>query len=118
MRGGQLARRRQPVAQGLDAEGIRLARYFRMLAMRKQPTAEDKKAPGPTARIIAAAEAWRKDYRRFLNTSEGHGVAFLLAELKLETADAPSKTVTDRERDRLRQEARALLRGFDMPFQS
>jgi hypothetical protein len=96
---------RDPAAE----EGQRLARYFRMLVVKKSPTDEEKKKLRPA--LIESARRWRADYPRFRKTPEGFGVTFLLAETLLDHAD---KSKLPRfEADRFRTEARALLREVE-----
>lgn len=83
------------------AEGVRLARYFRMLVMQAQPNDEDKKykgtGTGPAWRIIDSATDWRKRYPQQLwKTPEGCGVTFLLAQTYSALGDA-SKNPVDRQ---------------------
>jgi tetratricopeptide (TPR) repeat protein len=92
-------------------EGTRLARYFRMLVLREQPSDADKKA-GVNLLLLDAAARWRNDYRRFHKTPEGVGVAFLFAQTKLAEA-ATNKKLDGITADRLRVEARDLLREIE-----
>ncbi|MFO0844999.1 MAG: hypothetical protein U0797_21835 [Gemmataceae bacterium] len=93
------------------AEGARLARYFRMLVIREQPSDADKKA-GVNSVLLDAAARWRNDYRRFHRTPEGVGVAFLFAQTKLAEA-AGNKKLDGLAVGRLRDEARDLLREIE-----
>lgn len=93
------------------AEGTRLARYFRMLVIREQPSDADKKA-GINTLLLDAAARWRGDYRRFHKTPEGVGVAYLFAQTKLAEA-AANKKLDGITAQRLRTEARDLLREIE-----
>jgi hypothetical protein len=92
------------------AEGARLAKYFRMRVIRKQPSDVEKKAKGgPDAIIVDSARRWRRSYPRFLKTPEGCGVTFLLAEILLEEANKPKNP----QAANLVAEARQLLRELE-----
>ncbi len=56
--------------------GKRLARYFLMLTIPQVPTIKEDR----TKLVQATGEAWLKSYPTFLNTSEGDGVRFTLAQ--------------------------------------
>jgi tetratricopeptide (TPR) repeat protein len=103
----------------IAAEGIRLASYFQLLAVRDKPngpfyrTEADKKA-GAAKTIIARGNAWRTAYPRFHKTPEGFGVSFLLAETLLQEAEAfdGKKGATQADKataNAYRERARALL---------
>jgi hypothetical protein len=95
------------------AEGIRLARYFRLLAIREKPEPADTKvAGGPNRLIREGGEAWITDYRRYQNTPEGYGLKYLLAQTYLATAD--TRTLEDRVRNQYRNRARTLLRDIEL----
>lgn len=94
------------------AEGQRLARYFRLLVIKKQPSESDMARGGPNAVIIEAGTRWRNDYRRFWRTPEGVGLTFLLAEALLAEADA-NKKLAPPVAGRYRFDARALLREVE-----
>jgi hypothetical protein len=93
-----------PAAQ----DGIRLARYFRLLAIREKPDDADKKK-GINGMIIEAAERWRRDYPRFHKTPEGFGLSFLLARTLLEEAATNKKAPGEKYRN----DARNLLREVE-----
>lgn len=93
------------------AEGIRLARYFRLPVVKSKPTDEEKKR-GVNAIILEEAYRWRADYPRFLNTPEGHGLTFLYAETLLEDADVRDKTAPQVAAGN-RALARTLLRELE-----
>lgn len=64
--------------------GRRLARYFRMETMAKDP---DPKKPALTlAQIQDAGERWLNDYKKYRNSPEGQGVRFALANAYLRQA--------------------------------
>ncbi|MFM7150316.1 MAG: hypothetical protein ACKO23_10780, partial [Gemmataceae bacterium] len=92
-------------------EGIRLARYFRLLVLRDKPTEADRKA-GVNNLVLEAANRWRNDYRRFHKTPEGMGLTFLLAETLLREADT-NKKLGSQQVDRYRTDARNLLREVE-----
>jgi hypothetical protein len=97
----------------VTTEGVRLARYFRLLVIKEQPNDEDKKAPGgPNRIIIDSASTWRARYPRYLKTPEGCGITFLLAQTYLAEADVNKKLVPT-QRDDYRSRARALLRELE-----
>jgi hypothetical protein len=100
-------------ASGLPAaaEGVRLARYFRLLVIRENPNETDKKT-GVHATILEAASRWRNDYRRFWKTPEGVGLTFLYAEILLLETET-NKKLTPIQTGRYRDEARALLREVE-----
>lgn len=56
--------------------GKRLARYFQLLLLEKDPTAKGD----PLVRVQRAAEDWLATYPADQNTPEGFGVRFLLAD--------------------------------------
>jgi hypothetical protein len=65
------------------AEGQRLARYFRLLVIKENPEPKEN-----AAEVIAADGArWLADYPGHLNTPEGYGVRFLLAEAYADEAE-------------------------------
>ncbi len=92
-------------------EGVRLARYFRLLVIRDQPDEADRKA-GVNTLLLDGCARWRSDYRRYLNTPEGVGVTFLFAQIKLAEA-ATNKRLDAITVNRYREEARALLREVE-----
>jgi hypothetical protein len=113
------------------ADGIRLAKYFRLKVIQKSPREDDRKK-GVNSTIIASARNWRSDYRRYWNTPEGHGITFMLAETLIDEAqDAPKddpkekklpapkkgefrkKELTPLKKAEYRQEARRLLRELE-----
>ncbi|MFQ3649131.1 MAG: hypothetical protein SNJ75_02270, partial [Gemmataceae bacterium] len=95
------------------AEGIRLARYFRLLAIREKPDPADTKvAGGPNRLIREAGEAWLNDYRRFHNTPEGFGLKYLLAQTYLATAE--DRKLDQQLRNQYRNRARTLLRDVEL----
>jgi hypothetical protein len=90
------------------AEGIRLARYFRLLVIRRAPSdAEKKDKRGIPAIIIDRAQGWRKDYPRHHKTPEGYGITFLLAQSYLERAAQPK--LGKKVKEDYRARARRLL---------
>jgi len=95
------------------AEGIRLARYFRLLAIREKPEPTDLKAPGGPSRLIReGGESWLNDYRRFHNTPEGYGLKYLLAQTYLASAEA--RGLDQQTRNQYRNRARVLLRDVEL----
>jgi hypothetical protein len=99
------------------SEGIRLARYFRLLAIKEKPASfiinEAEKKLGANPIVIAAATRWRADYPRFLKTPEGVGTTFLLAQVLLEEADIAEAKKNKTIADDLRTRARNLLREVE-----
>ncbi|HEV3262593.1 MAG TPA: hypothetical protein VG013_37480, partial [Gemmataceae bacterium] len=66
-------------AAGKEADaGKRLARYFRIRVVRESPEVDEAKNLGKE--LKDAAGRWLKDYPTFVNTPEGYGVRFYLAE--------------------------------------
>ena len=63
--------------------GKRLARYFRMLVIKEggDPTVKDR-----PKEIKDLATRWLKEYPAYLNTPEGFGVRYLLAEADVDSA--------------------------------
>jgi hypothetical protein len=59
----------------------RLARYFRLLILDKDPAVKE-----PLPLIVQEGEKWRDTYRNYLKTPEGYGVRFQLAEAYLNQA--------------------------------
>lgn len=99
----------QPAAQ----EGIRLARYFRLLVIQEKPNEQDRKAPGgPNGLILEAARRWRNDYRRYWKSPEGIGLTFLLAQTLLAEAES-NKRLDPPQINRYRTEAIGLLREVE-----
>ncbi len=94
------------------AEAQRLARYFRLLVIKKRPNESDQAQGGANAIIIEAGTRWRSDYRRFLRTPEGVGLTFLLAQTLLAEADA-NKKLDGITVSRYRLDAQALLREVE-----
>lgn len=92
----------------VNTEGIRLAKYFRMLLFREDPP-DVYKAPGALNKhLMGVGEAWRLRYAKHLLTPEGAGVTFLLAQVYLDEAGrekGPDKLTADR----YRASARRLL---------
>src|SRR5439155_26976882 len=68
------------------ADGLRLARYFRLLVIREMPP-EGGEQPGPV--ILAAGERWIKDYPNHARTPEGPGIRCLLARVLTAEAGQP-----------------------------
>lgn len=87
------------------AEGVRLARYFRLLVIRAKPEPDEAKRVNSI--LIEAAVRWRDDYPQYRKTPEGFGLTFLLAQTYLAEAD------TGRDAARLRRQARDLLREVE-----
>jgi tetratricopeptide (TPR) repeat protein/TolA-binding protein len=72
------------------ATARRLARYFRLQTLAGDPdTKPDARRPG--AEVRAAAEEWLTLYPNYLNTPEGSGVRFELAQAYLKLAAAAPK---------------------------
>ncbi|MGL4550771.1 MAG: hypothetical protein ACRC33_06255, partial [Gemmataceae bacterium] len=103
------------------AEGIRLARYFRLLVIEKSPDPADVKkntvvgglpVAGIPGIILDAGERWLSEYARYQKTPEGYGMKFLLATTYLGQADA-NKKLDELNRTRYRTRARALLRDVE-----
>jgi tetratricopeptide (TPR) repeat protein len=91
------------------AEGQRLARYFRLLVIKDNPDPEEK--PRAAAMIIDRAEAWVLDYPSYLNTPEGYGVRYLLAEMLLAEAENPK--APPGKRQKCLADARRLVRAIE-----
>jgi TolA-binding protein len=72
----------------------RLARWFRLQVLSKDQAKKD--AP---AQVQREAERWLNDYKGHLNTPEGYGVRYELAEALLAQAVALPKTQAVRARD-------------------
>lgn len=92
------------------AEGIRLARYFRLPVVKSKPTDDEKKRVN--ALLLEEAYRWRADYPRFHNTPEGHGLTFLYAETLLEDAAARQQSAPAAAANN-RALARTLLRELE-----
>jgi hypothetical protein len=93
----------------VTTEGVRLARYFRLLVIKEQPTQDEAKQPGGANGIILeAADRWRRLYPKFLKTSEGFGITFLLAETLIAEAERNKVLAND-----FRKRALALLRELE-----
>jgi TolA-binding protein len=88
------------------AEGVRLAKYFRLKVIQKAPRKEEEKTA--VATIIASARNWRRDYRRYRNTPEGQGIAFLLAQT-LVGEMTNNKKLPAATRNEYRDQAKVLL---------
>lgn len=94
-------------------DGIRLARYFRLLVIEKSPDQADLKRPGGIPGIIIeSGERWLTDYTRYQKTPEGYGLKFLLATTYLAQSDG-NKKIDETVRNRYRTRARALLRDVE-----
>lgn len=93
------------------AEGVRLARYFRLVVLKNKPADEDRKK-GVNNLVLESAFRWRTDYPRFWNTPEGHGLTFLLAETLMEEADT-NKRLLPTNAANYRAQARNLLRELE-----
>ncbi len=76
----KIVKTKEPAA----AEGQRLARYFQIIMMERDPDANAKKDLVAAKR--KAAETWLRDYARFRTTPEGYGVQFQLADALLKEA--------------------------------
>ena len=74
--------------------GKRLARYFRMVIIREQPSAADG---DPLPKVQETAERWLADYRSFASSPEGFGVRFLLAQTCFDLA-AKTKDLAGRRK--------------------
>ena len=89
-------------------EAQRLARYFRLLAMRETPELP-KETP---AFIIKTAEDWLRDYPGYLKTPEGYGLRYFLAKVYYqETHEDPKLTPADKVA--YLRDARTLLRQVE-----
>jgi hypothetical protein len=89
-------------------EGKRLARYFRLLAIKESPETTDQ----PVDRtIIDATDRWIRDYPSYAHTPEGYGVRYLLAETLLNQAENPKTPKDQRDKDVVR--ARRYLREVE-----
>jgi hypothetical protein len=69
--------------QAAAAEGQRLARYFRLIVIKENPEPKEN-AP---AVISDAGARWLADYPGHLNTPEGYGARYLLAEAYADEAE-------------------------------
>jgi hypothetical protein len=69
------------------AAGKRLARYFWILAF-KETTSPDEKKKLPET-VVNEATKWLADYPSYLNTAEGYGIRYELAEALLKEAEDP-----------------------------
>jgi TolA-binding protein len=72
----------------------RLARYFRLLVLAREQGKRDN-----LVQIQKGAEGWLAEYRNYLNTPEGSGVRYELAEALLAQALATPKTQQPKARD-------------------
>jgi tetratricopeptide (TPR) repeat protein len=88
------------------AEGQRLARYFRLLAMKEQP---DALLGDSSEKIVTSAKGWIADYPSYANTPEGQGVRFLLAEVYMGQANDPKSKLKPDEKAKILASARKLL---------
>jgi hypothetical protein len=83
------------------AEAVRLARYFDLLTVLYTPELLPKK---DVPKLVEdGARAWIRDYPRFLNTNEGYGVRYLLAELLLERTEKPKQAELEFGRGLIRE---------------
>ena len=74
-------------------EAQRLARYFRLLAIREKPEPKED-----AAFIIKTAQSWIKDYPGYLKTPEGYGLRYLLAKVEFqETQENPKLAPADKD---------------------
>src|SRR5262249_7942773 len=93
------------IAETGDAarDANRLARYFRMLVM-----LDDKNEKDPLSKIKASAEQWLEWYPNYVNTPEGYGVRFELANVYYKQALAltPKGTPGAKARDLFTKAAR------------
>jgi hypothetical protein len=87
------------------AEGQRLARYFRLLAISEDP--QDKATAAEV--ILEAAPRWIADYPGYAKTTEGYGIRYLLARTLITQAENPKET----KKDTYLTQARALLRQIE-----
>jgi hypothetical protein len=90
------------------AAGQRLARYFRLLVVKEggDPSIKDK-----PKEIKDGATHWLKDYPTYLNTPEGFGVRYLLAEADVQLTAEPK--ITRAIRQGLFTEAKGLLKQLE-----
>jgi hypothetical protein len=88
--------------------GMRLARYFQILALKETIDPAEKKTLPAT--IIDKATRWLTDYPGYVNTPEGQGIRYELAQVYLEQAE---QMKIPRERDRLLDLARRQLRAIE-----
>jgi hypothetical protein len=80
-------------------DGRRLARYFRLLAIKEEPDGKEK----PVDTIIEAGPRWVRDYPAYLKTPEGYGIRYLLAEAlaaKAEERKVPAEKAADLDKAR------------------
>ncbi len=89
------------------ADGARLARYFRLLAMQEQLQSGQAEKTDDVNTLIDGGRRWVRDYPRSLTTPEGNGMRFLLAESLLAAA-AGEKTPAAQKKE-YSEEARKLL---------
>jgi hypothetical protein len=111
---GDLPNARKKFAEVLDQTGRqadpgkRLARYFRLLALKEGLDPSIKDMP---KEIKEETTRWLKEYPAYLNTPEGFGVRFLLAEADVKSAGEPK--ITRQLRLALFNEAKALCKQLE-----
>lgn len=81
----KIVKSKEPAA----AEGQRLARYFQLILIERDPDASAKKDLIAAKR--KAAEEWLRDYARYRNTPEGYGVQFQFGDALLSDAMRQAK---------------------------
>jgi hypothetical protein len=98
-----------PANSAALGDARRLARYFLMELPKENPSTKDSVHVADT---IKAARDWLKDYPRHLNTPEGYGVRYLLAEQLLIQADGRPNSATD-VKQREYAESREILKTIE-----
>ena len=99
--------------QSAAADGYRLMRYFRLKVIQEKPREEDLKAKGGVnTTILNVSRAWLREYPRYRNTPEGHGMAFLLAQTLISESGGNKKLPVARKTE-YQTEARVLLRQLE-----
>ena len=103
-----------PVIEGRNpaaADGIRLARYFRLLVIQEQLTEGGAEKGENLETLIDGCRRWMRDYPRSLATPEGYGIRYLLAETYI-TVGGFEKTPAAQKKE-YQTQATALLGALE-----
>lgn len=92
-------------------DGKRLARYFRLLVIKDSPEPDEAKDAKFVATIITEAVSWLGAYPSYLNTPEGYGIRYLLAQALQLQAENPKTLAPQRAVDLAN--ARKLLKAVE-----
>jgi hypothetical protein len=100
---------------GAADAGKRLAGYFRLLMLLRALQSQTPAEPGERPELEAqrVADAWRRAYPGHLDTPEGYGVRFVLAEACLRQAETDKRIPAPRKKELLNR-ARTLYREVEL----